>query len=962
MGVVSRRVLPICGNLCFFCPGLRARSRQPVRRYKKLLSELFPKNQDVEPNDRKIGKLCEYASKNPLRIPKITGYLEQRFYKELRNARFGSVKTALYVYKKLLSSCKEQMLLFAKSLLEIIGTLLDQTQRVEMQILGCSTLVDFINNQIDSTCIFNLESLIPKLCQLAQEHGNDERALHLRSASLQVLASMVWLMGEHSHLPNDFDKIISVTLENYMDPLVDQENEDKDLMDQKVDSLPNPINSKIEPTVGAYKCPSYWSKVCLRNMAQLVKEVTTVRRVLEPLFHDFDVEKSWFSEKGLAHSVLTYMQMQLEEAGLSSHLLLSLLVKHLDHKDVVKEPAIQINICKIIIHLAQKAKPEASIAILGAITDLIKNLRKCIQSIAETKMTRDGLDECNNELQLALENCILELSKKVGDIGPILEMMAVVLENITSNAIVARTTVAAIYRTAQVISCIPNISYHKKAFPDALFHQLLGAMAHPDHETRIWAHHVFSIVLMPSLAQCSSINDEGSLSQTIKNRSLSIGENKDISTSAEGAIRIERNDQVLDGYNCSMKQHRRTISQSFKHCMINGKTRLASLRLSSHQVGVLLSSIWMQATSPENSSENFEALAHTFDVVLLFTRNKNSSNLALVRCFQLAMSLRDISLDKAGGLQPCRRRSLFTMASFMLMSAARAGNLSELIPVIKSSLKDEMVDPYLKFVDDVRLQAVSSSRIEGYGSQADEVAALKTLSVIESSDEQLKEIIKFHLVNKFAISSEDKISDMGKQVLEAFSPDDAYPLGAPLFLETPGRCSPLNSQQFDEVELPEALTDEEAFSEAIGSESGCKISLSDNSMDILSVNQLLESVRETANQVASSPLPSHPIPYDQMKNQCEALVTSKQLKISAIQSFGALEISKALVPFSSDQTENLSQSNMWLQKMGVVENGPELNNIGQVQEQGMIVANPVEHTFMLPPSSPYDKFLRAAGC
>jgi hypothetical protein len=38
-----------------------------------------------------------------------------------------------------------------------------------------------------------------------------------------------------------------------------------------------------------------------------------------------------------------------------------------------------------------------------------------------------------------------------------------------------------------------------QAFPDALFHQLLVAMAHPDHETRFGAHSVFSILLMPSL-------------------------------------------------------------------------------------------------------------------------------------------------------------------------------------------------------------------------------------------------------------------------------------------------------------------------------------------------------------------------------------------------------------------------------------------------------------------------------
>ncbi|RRT41290.1 hypothetical protein B296_00053163 [Ensete ventricosum] len=71
MGVMSRRVLPACGYLCCFCPSLRTRSRQPVKRYKKLLTDAFPRSPDGQPNDRMIGKLCEYASRNPVRIPKV---------------------------------------------------------------------------------------------------------------------------------------------------------------------------------------------------------------------------------------------------------------------------------------------------------------------------------------------------------------------------------------------------------------------------------------------------------------------------------------------------------------------------------------------------------------------------------------------------------------------------------------------------------------------------------------------------------------------------------------------------------------------------------------------------------------------------------------------------------------------------------------------------------------------------
>ena len=43
--------------------------------------------------------------------------------------------------------------------------------------------------------MFNLEGLIPKLCQLAQEIGEDERALCLRSAGLQALSYLVLLLS-----------------------------------------------------------------------------------------------------------------------------------------------------------------------------------------------------------------------------------------------------------------------------------------------------------------------------------------------------------------------------------------------------------------------------------------------------------------------------------------------------------------------------------------------------------------------------------------------------------------------------------------------------------------------------------------------------------------------------------------------------------------------------------------------
>lgn len=61
----------------------------------------------------------------------------------------------------------------------------------------------------------------------------------------------------------------------------------------------------------------------------------------------------------------------------------------------------------------------------------------------------------------------------------------------------------------------------------------------------------------------------------------------------------------------------------------------------------------------------------------------------------------------------------------------------------------------------------------------------------------------FLWVTLFSIFSQDELSSIKKQILQGFSPDDdAYLLGAPLFMETPRPCSPLAQmefQAFDEV-------------------------------------------------------------------------------------------------------------------------------------------------------------------
>ncbi|KAG5032691.1 hypothetical protein JHK82_016264 [Glycine max] len=563
---------------------------------------------DESPSERKITKLCEYAAKNPFRIPKIAKYLEERCYKELRYEHIKLVNIIAESFNKLLSICKVQIAYFAVDVLNVILELLSYSKDETIQTLGCQCLSKFIYCQMDATYTHNIEKLVPKVCMLSREHGEACEKRCLRASSLQCLSAMVWFMAEFSHIFVDFDEIVRATLDNYE---WSRQNEEADVRAEAhhnwVDEVircegrggsvigndnrsscliiqPRPeIKGPSLLTGEEIEKPEIWAQICIQRKVELAKESTTMRRVLDPMFVYFDSRQHWAPQKGLAMIILSRMAYFMENSG-NQRLILASVIHHLDHKNVMNDPQ--------------------------------------------------------------LKTCVIQ----VIDAQPLFDLMAINLENIPSG-VVGRATIGSLIILARAVTLALSHLHSQQGFPEALLVQLLKVMLLSDVEARVGAHLIFSILLFPSSFHTNEISSLWSryLGQHNKRHSHapSVSASASITALLE-KLRRNRNTKAENHVNIVHDQERDIVAEDWKQgcglknspnfykltSIIDKATGSPSLtdtepyvmKLTEDQMAQLLSAFWIQANLPDNlPSIDYARFSLKF-------RSTDTSALCCVRC------------------------------------------------------------------------------------------------------------------------------------------------------------------------------------------------------------------------------------------------------------------------------------------------------------------------------------------
>lgn len=183
-----------------------------------------------------------------------------------------------------------------------------------------------------------------------------------------------------------------------------------------------------------------------------------MRRVLEAIFRYFDHNSLWSPSKGFALCVLLDMQIVMDKSGIrcllnsiillmyilhffvtfkyciqscfisiadsdrylrhcmpgqNAHILLSMLIKHLEHKNVLKQPDMILDIIEVTARLAEHSKAQCSTALMAAISDMVRHMGKSMQSLASDAGHGDNMAKWTNGYGKAVDECLVQLSRKV---------------------------------------------------------------------------------------------------------------------------------------------------------------------------------------------------------------------------------------------------------------------------------------------------------------------------------------------------------------------------------------------------------------------------------------------------------------------------------------------------------------------------------------------------------------------
>ncbi|KAG2552448.1 hypothetical protein PVAP13_9KG463900 [Panicum virgatum] len=948
MGFLSAKLLPSCESMCVCCPALRPSSRRPVKRYKKLLAEIFPKTPDGAPNERKIMKLCEYAAKNPLRIPKIAKFLEQRTHKELRAAHVSFVRIITEAYSKLLFICKEQMAYFAISLVNVLTELLESKQE-NVHILGCQTLANFINSQ--------------------------------------CLSAMIWFMKEHSYIFADFDEIVKSVLENYRteesvvggDRHASQHNWVDEIArsegrpgigggnDVNISSATvrlRPARNSSALTRDERESPEVWSHICVQKLAELAKESTTMRRVLDPMLSYFDTKKQWTPRHGLALLVLSDMAYPEKSSG-NEQLILTAVIRHLDHKNVSRDVQTKSDIIQTATSLARQLRSRGYAAELVVAGDLCKHLRKTLEAV-ELGSVEDL--NSNESLQNFLEDCLMEVVRGINDVRPLYDMMAITLENLPSIPTVARATLGSLLILSHIISLTSASSNTPMVFPEALLQQILKSMVHPDIDTRVGAHHMFSAIIVQGPSHLRSESEylyetkkqsrntsvfasATALLEKLRREKDSLSSDKPRNMMHDDVK--ERNTHEEDNkYVWSQKNSAYFSKLIFsiieRYAKLSSSVEEANIAmLTEDQTNQLLSAFWIQANQTDNTPFNYEAIGHSYSLTVLSSRLKNSSNSNIVQFFQLPLSLQSIALTPSGVLPASCQRSIFILSTSMLAFTGKVCHITELSDLLRCFTSPK-VDPYLRIGEDLQLYVRLHSDLGSYGSESDQEVARSILSDCRTkvgiNDQRVLDVIASAL-SSFSEMDRDVLA---KELTEMFTPEEMPLFGSNSVLD----WANFNGQAFSD----ESLSFDEECSRTSSVDCGLhespitntassisKITLPQSVPHVLGVGQLLESALHVAGQVAGASVSTSPLPYDTMTSQCEALGLGTRKKLSSWLVNG------------HESTPDNPMPSLPTAPHSII---PKVNSCGFESIHHMS-AEP-SSIVKLPPASPFDNFLKAA--
>ncbi|KAK9719628.1 plasma membrane localization protein [Basidiobolus ranarum] len=418
----------------------------PSKNHIKLVNNCYPTGHEEGPKQSELAYLSYYASSRPVKLLKVSAYLEKCLLRDLSKRRWSDVTIALKIFQQLTRECEKDLNLFAKSTIKVTEkcVLEDEVSWYAGAMFHDFCLhFDATTVGVDEDLTIHMDCLVTKFCEMACYLDDEKTKLNSNHRLLGlygIYSMLISPLMKITHSKAYYTKLAHGILSNVSHPGAQQPNPGEDV---------NWESFKTSDSSEKYLESSQINLIALKCLQQLLESSAPLNifLVVDSVFSYIEKHQLYENSR---YSVDLASFMMSAVAPSYQHIIVNEVLRLLNDCPVGKVTRKQVTLVKVI-EKGLGSSACVGISVLEYVSSMVGQLQAIYQNSETTAMTIE-FSSLEVELKRGLISAISSLGTHLYYLEQINDILAFIINKLHSAE--SKTATSALPFELDLLKCM----------------------------------------------------------------------------------------------------------------------------------------------------------------------------------------------------------------------------------------------------------------------------------------------------------------------------------------------------------------------------------------------------------------------------------------------------------------------------------------------------------------------------